>query len=196
METAPMPDTQRFGPVVAALVAERRLNPLGPGSPDLDRQAQLEALRLETAFAPYAVRDEHMAMACLAGLWLYYNFLEESHQVSQDIPTPTGSYWHGLMHRREPDFGNAAYWFRQVGRHPVFEPLRAAAAQVAAAADLEPAARFLVEQAQWDPFAFVNLCEHVLEGQSQSEALCREIQLREWETLFEHCYRGAVGMTG
>jgi hypothetical protein len=185
---------QLYSPAIGELVAERRLNPLGPGSPDLDAQAKLEVLRLETAFAPHTVRDQDMALACLAGLWLYYNYLDESHRVSQDIPTPTGSYWHGLMHRREPDFANTAYWFRQVGRHPVFEPLRGAAAEIAAAADPEPAARFLAEQAQWDPFAFIHLCEQVLEGQSQSEELCRKVQQREWEILFEYCYRAAIGL--
>ena len=47
-----------------------------------------------------------MASACLAGLWLYHDYLDESHAVSQSIHTPAGSYWHGLMHRREPDFAN------------------------------------------------------------------------------------------
>jgi hypothetical protein len=187
-------DSQLYSPAVTALLAEPPLNPLGPGSPDLDAQAQLEALRLETAFAPHHVRDRNMALACLAGLWLRYNFLDESHHISQDVATPTGAYWHGLMHRREPDFDNAAYWFEQVGRHPVFEPLRAAAAELAGRTDLAPEARFLAEQSEWDPFAFIVLCRQVLDGRSRCETLCREIQRREWELLFDHCYRSAAGL--
>jgi hypothetical protein len=178
---------------ILPLLTPRRLNPLGPGEPNEEARPGLQALQVETAFAPQPVRDRDMAAACLAGLWLYHNFLDESHGLSQDLGTPTGSYWHGLMHRREPDFGNAAYWFRRVGRHPVFGPLRAAAAEAAAAREPEPAARFLVEQREWDPFAFLDLCEQAVAGRSKSEALCREVQQREWELLFDFCYRHAVG---
>jgi hypothetical protein len=98
--------TLRYSPAIAGLVTPGRLNPLGPGAPNEEARARLGALRVEIAFAPQAVRDPDMAAACLAGLWLYHNFLDESHRLSQDLGTPTGSYWHGLMHRREPDFGN------------------------------------------------------------------------------------------
>ena len=64
-----------------------------------------------------------MALACMAGLWLRHDFLDESHRISQDLENPSGSYWHGIMHRRELDFSNAKYWFRRVGMHRVFEPL-------------------------------------------------------------------------
>ena len=46
-----------------------------------------------------------MAACCLCGLWLLHDFLDESHSLSQEITTDTGSYWHGIMHRREPDYG-------------------------------------------------------------------------------------------
>lgn len=50
-----------------------------------------------------------------AGLWLYVDDLERSHTISQNIHTPAGSYWHGIMHRREGDFWNSKYWFRKAG---------------------------------------------------------------------------------
>ena len=53
-----------------------------------------------------------------AALWLYVDDLERSHVISQGITEATGSYWHGIMHRREGDFSNSHYWFRQTGRHP------------------------------------------------------------------------------
>ena len=56
--------------------------------------------------------------AWIAGLWLYVDELDTSHTVSQAIDNPTGSYWHGIMHRREGDFSNSHYWFRKVGNHP------------------------------------------------------------------------------
>jgi hypothetical protein len=185
-------DPGAYGPVLAPLLRERRLSPLGPGTPNEAMRARLEALTPETIFGP-AVRDERMARACLAGLWLAHDFLDRSHAISQDIDTPAGSYWHGVLHRREPDFGNAAYWFRRVGAHPVFGPLNTAAVELAAAADLDPAAAFLARQTRWDPFAFLDLCEACWKSRSASELLCRQVQQREWELLFDHCYRAAGG---
>src|SRR4051812_40242009 len=51
------------------------------------------------------------AKGLLAGLWLYFDWLDESHRVSQSIDTPTGSFWHAIMHRREGDFSNSKYWY-------------------------------------------------------------------------------------
>jgi hypothetical protein len=176
-----------FSRAVADLLREPRLAPLGPGTPNLAARPRLEALTVETAFAPHKVIDRASAAACLAGLWLYHDFLDESHRLSQDIDTSDGSYWHGLMHRREPDFDNARYWFRRVGIHPVFPTVRAAAAELIAA---EPS---LAGKSGWDPFAFIDLCEACVAGQAPAEMLCRRIQEREWQVLFEHCYRAAIG---
>ena len=65
--------------------------------------------------------------ALLAGLWQVNDFLDESHSQSQSIEGEgsdrNGDYWHGIMHRREPDWWNSKYWFRRVGQHPCFEEL-------------------------------------------------------------------------
>ena len=180
------------GPVFAALLAEPRLAPLGPGTPNESMRSRLAALDVSEAFAPHMIADLDMMRACLAGLWLYHDFLPESHGISQEINTPTGSYWHGLLHRREPDFANSKYWFNRVGRHPVFEPLRQEAARQAAGASGEAA--FLTTQKNWDPFAFVDLCESSYAESSRWHALCRQIQHVEWQLLFDHSFRGAIGL--
>jgi hypothetical protein len=184
-------DPTAYGPVFAELLREPRLMTLDAGQPNLPLRARLEALTHDDAFRPHAVRDRDLANACRAGVWLYHDFLDEAHAISQDIHTAEGSYWHALVHRREPDFSNSKYWFRRVGTHPVFEPLRLAAAKLAA--DPPPAAAFLTRQKQWDPFAFVDLCETALAGREPCAMLCRQVQQAEWGLLFDHCYRRAVG---
>ena len=124
--------------------------------------------------------------AALAGLYLYYSCFDECHGVAQDLATPEGSYWHGILHRQEPDAANAGYWFRRVGRHAVFESLNAAANEIASR---NAGARFATG-AQWDPFAFIDYCERARElPGSVEERTAREIQRAEWELLFDYCAR-------
>jgi len=183
-------DSSKYGPVFASLLSQRRLMPLGPGSPNSEVQAQLKELEIENVFAAKKIIDEDMARCCLAGIWLFHDYLDESHTLSQEIETPTGSYWHGFMHRREPDYGNAKYWFRRVGAHPIYANLAVAAKEIAISDPPSPAT-FLVRQTAWDPFAFVDLCQTAIGG--QEEMLCRQIQQREWELLFDFCYGKATG---
>ncbi|HEV2972678.1 MAG TPA: hypothetical protein VGY55_22110 [Pirellulales bacterium] len=180
-----------YGPIFTPLLAAAPLNELGSGQPDR-ALAKIKTLPLEDGFAPQRIADREMAEACRAGLFLLYDCFDESHTISQSIENPSGSYWHGILHRREPDYGNAKYWFRRVGVHPVFAPLAVAARELAAAEKLDRASTFLTEQTTWDPFRFVDLCA-AAQGQSASEMLCRQIQRRECELLFDYCYRAAVG---
>jgi hypothetical protein len=61
------------------------------------------------------------ASSLLSGLWLWHDFLDESHGISQSIHSATGSYWHAVMHRREGDFGNSKYWYARCKNHPAHE---------------------------------------------------------------------------
>jgi len=97
----------------------------------------------------------------------------------QDIATPEGSYWHAIVHRQEPDAGNSAYWFRQVGAHAIFPALRDAAAEIG-----------IPVGPRWNPQAFIDLCERA--GQSPGSELerqAREVQRAEWQLLFDYCAR-------
>lgn len=50
----------------------------------------------------------------LAVLWLIAGDIEASHRISQTMPDEVGSFLHGVMHRREGDFGNAKYWMAKL----------------------------------------------------------------------------------
>jgi hypothetical protein len=175
-------------PEIRPLLADDRSTELGPGSPNVAMRSQLQ--ELERLLAP-KVKDRASASACLAGLWLYHDFLDESHTISQDLDTAEGSYWHALMHRREPDYWNSKYWFRRVPQHPIFADLIKQAAALTNQAGAPSGSEFLALQAAWDPFAFVDLCESAARRGAEVELLCRRIQRCEWELLFGYCHERA-----
>jgi hypothetical protein len=182
-----------YGFLFAGLLGRERLNPLGRGKPISDLYEELHSLTLEKAFFGSKIVDQDMANACFSGLWLLFNFLEESHTICQSIETITGSLWHGIMHRREGDFFNSKYWFRRVGEHPIFPDLQRVTKELASAIEPHPSISFLNTQSQWSPFNFVDLVEACLSNKSPHELLCRQIQQCEWELLFDFCYKKALG---
>jgi hypothetical protein len=124
--------------------------------------------------------------AATAGLWLYFSCFEEAHDLVSASSTPECELWHAILHRQEPDSGNAAYWFRQVGSHPVFSKISHAAVRIL---ERHPDAEF--RAGKWDPFAFIAFCERARRqpGTVQEQAAL-EIQRAEWQILFDYCARG------
>jgi hypothetical protein len=184
---------QDYGPVFGPLVEGDRFMPLGPGEPDDSKRSALTALTVDAAFADMQVVDRDMAISCVSGVWLLHNFLDASHRLSQGIETPTGSFWHGIMHRREPDYSNAKHWFNRVGDHETFPQLREEAENIIAGAGGPDALNRLLDSEQWDPFTFVDLCEQAAKDDDSLADFCRRIQQREWEILFDYCFRQATG---
>jgi hypothetical protein len=181
-----------YGPVLSPLLEMDRRRRLDAGDPDSRTRSPLEGLTTEAAFAHARLEDRDAAACCVSAVWLLHDYLDESHTISQGIDTPSGSFWHGIMHRREGDFSNAKYWFRRVGRHAALDAIGQRAAELGAARGDEQAIRKLITAGTWDPCAFVDLCETVIRGHGSSLDLCLDIQQAEWELLFDHCYRAAV----
>jgi len=99
--------------------------------------------------------------ALVAGLWLYVDDLERSHGVSQSLEDTTGSYWHGIMHRREGDFSNSHYWIRRAAGHELF-----------------------TANPELDSSGLIDLVAKA-HGQNPPELIAR--QREEWQTLFAWC---------
>ena len=197
----PLLDLRRYGETAREILAAsgngERMMPLTPAGPwegeALDRLRGSSAEELLDG----RIVSREFAECFRSALFLYFSALDESHRISQSIPSTTGSLLHGIMHRREPDFPNAKYWFRRVGRHEIFPALREKALEKLRSARNAPAKRLgaaVESRGDWDPFWFVDQCEKVERGrETEGEQPLMEVQRVEWQLAVEFCRRRAVG---
>lgn len=148
-----------------------------------------------------SIKSPADATAVFAGLWLLHGDASASHRQSQSIEDEgrhrNGNFWHAIMHRQEPDYGNAKYWFRRVGQHPIFPELACRADQLIQADGSETALCWrnkLGAPHRWDPFVFVDWCESAASAaESSSVPLLRAIQFIEMFLLLRASSRDAIG---
>lgn len=111
-----------------------------------------------------------------AGLWLYVDDLDKSHTLSQSMKNATGSFWHGIMHRREGDFDNSHYWFRKAGRHPAMARIDLAGGGAGAGTSV----------ARYDPHDLIDKAAEAHRLKRHAPTLVAT-QRHEWLALFEWC---------
>jgi hypothetical protein len=166
---------------------------LGPGPrPGVRGLADLNAA-LDSALAGTRLSASRPDLV-RATVLLWHDHHDPAHTLCQSVENADGSYVHGILHRREPDFGNAAYWFRRVGTHPCFAGLaERAAALLLAAGDAGLASR-LLPGGRWDPFAFVDACESAWRRPGGATAgLLQRMQAEEFALLLDYLLSGVDG---
>lgn len=175
---------------------------------DAELDARLQAVGAVELFAGLKVQDPYMAGCAVAGLHLWNDNFQSSHNLCQGIDTPTGSYWHCLNHRREGHQGeglasnlsNAKYWARRVGDHPAYDLVYRSALSVLDSTGsgfhwATEAADVIRSRRGWDPNAMIDWVAQVEARalSAQSEEILAEIQWREMDLLVDWCMRKAAG---
>ena len=128
------------------------------------------------------------ARGCIkAGLLEWNDDIHASHDICQDIYSKTGSYWHGIMHRREPDYGNAKYWYYKFPEYPTFDQLLSFALNQDDVGDEEIISFKESLGSSWDPFNFIDLCNKAECAKNDNlSAFCEAIQKEEIILLLSH----------
>lgn len=156
--------TDEFSTELKAAILTAKLPGLGDGPINAGLVDLLQAGQIKQHLGNVAGQCD----TAISGLWLLAGDIDRSHDISQDLPSAEGSFLHGIMHRREGDFGNAKYWFRRVGSHRVLEQVADAAGDV-----------------YDDPYDFIDRCsEAVRSGDAKQD--CVAAQWIEWQLLMAH----------
>jgi len=157
---------------------------LGPGPRSPVQPAASVNRQFDAAFAQAGLTGEQAALT-RAAILLWHDHLDAAHAIVQDLETRDGSYVHAILHRREPDYGNAKYWFRRVGTHPCFAPLALRAMQILKTSGDNVLTNTLLPRGQWDAFAFVDECQAAACRSSAEprNVILRNIQRIEFEVL-------------
>jgi hypothetical protein len=169
--------------------AYEALLPKIPGSPDaksiLDRTPPpaLIATRLS---------DLENANLLRSALYLWHDYLPEAHEIYQEINTPTCSFWHAIMHRREGDFVNSKHWYARCTEHPVLDIIAAQANPILNPLPFDKSILKLTVGG-WNPDEFVDLVAEIEKTPDDPRRkIAVALQKLEWRVLFDHTARNAV----
>jgi hypothetical protein len=140
------------------------------GVPDESLKHRIEALCADLS-TPAAPAPDRAALALFkGGLWFAVDALDAAHSIFQEDRSPEGSYWHGMLHRREGDFPNAKYWLQRAGRISALKAVP-----------------------EFDPVHFVSLCEKASRRSPKEDPVeLLEMQRMEWELLLAAAHAKVV----
>ena len=131
---------------------------------------------------------ERIAVRLRATAYLHHDHADPAHDLVQDLTDPDGALIHGILHRREPDYWNAKYWFRQAENHPIFPHLTARMHKIESASGHQSLLGRLTLSGTMDPHALVDEVEAVAHRPAHDPEVwfLRLVQLVETECLAAH----------
>ncbi len=151
------------------------LPPLDAGSLQAEFGTAIERFLSQQRLTDLSVKESRLIQSLGAALYLLAGDLDRSHSLSQSIESKDGSFWHGVMHRREGDFSNAKYWFDRVGVHPGYKALNDALEQDELARTVLPSG--------WDATEFVDQSRRAVRTGGENLQACLHVQWIEWQVM-------------
>ncbi len=152
-------------------------------------QKYLVSVNPDELFQPEPVKDHNCAQAVISGLLIWNDCEDEAHKLAQNTPTAEGSYFHAIIHRREPDIWNSNYWFRKTGEHPVFSLVYDYVTQY----EPDNIKKELLTTNGWNPESFNQLVEKAQNSGNAADSDLVNIQHAELLFLIAHSYRHTIG---
>lgn len=168
---------------LATLLATPEHPQLGPGPrPGTKSVAQLDSALDAILGKQNSAASKASLLRALVYLW--HDHLDTSHELAQGIETAHGSYLHAIMHRREPDYANAKYWFNRVGKHPCYKPLAEESRKILSEPANSALRSKLLPGGQWSSSAFVDACAAAARPDDDKDVpVLRAIQAAEFHIL-------------
>lgn len=182
-EMIPQPNNAYWTVVATAEPPE-----LGQGPRAGVRYQQLLEEQLNLCFANSGVTCADAIVRLRAAALLFHDHHDAAHDLVQDLTDHDGALLHGILHRREPDYWNAKYWFRRFVAHPAHVALGKCIPSLVTDPVHAALAKEIIRPGAFDPFAFVDLVEAAArKPANDSEVLwLRRVQHAEFEAIVAH----------
>lgn len=174
-------------------------------------KAYIDKTETSALFSEHALASEVHGHLVRNALYQNNDDLDTAHQICQELGQQTDlpeiSYWHGIIHRREPDFNNARSWFQKTQHMQANQAIYQATYQLLQRAIQMPDygdareialqfLRHLQNQDTWDALYFLDLCETAEKEKNKIlQKLLIDIQNIEFQTLFQWTFQKATQQT-
>lgn len=155
---------------------------------ELNKKAQQQSL-LDIG----SQKQRQAILALISGLHIWNGSMDSSHKISQNLENKTGSYLHGLLHRMEPDYSNAKYWFRRAGGHPRGEQVQQGTLEILRDSNSDNSILFqsFSREKSWNPELLTDIIAATLKSPLNADevTILEQIQAIELRLLMETVLR-------